>query len=164
MHALLLSALFIATPTAEATSVTDDARVTVDDSEHGTLTVNMVQFRNSNGQVLISLYNTSDGFPTKPARAYKGVKTKITGRVAQYVFEGLPAGEYAVSIAHDENNNGQLDTSWIGIPREGVGASNNPRPRMGPPRYRDAKFNVGAGEEVTKSVKLVYVYNNEGNI
>ncbi len=164
MHALLLSALFIATPTAEAPSVTDDARVTVDDAETGTLVVNMVHFRNSNGQVLISLYNKNDGFPTKPARAYKGVKTKITGRVAQYVFEGLPAGEYAVSVAHDENHNGQLDTSWIGIPREGVGTSNNPKGRMGPPRYREAKFNLGAGEQLTKSINLVYIYNNEGNI
>ena len=166
MHALLLSALFIVNPTAEAPApvIDDTVHVAADDAETGTLVVNMVRFRNSNGQVLVSLYNKGDGFPTKPGRAYKGVKTKITGRVAQYIFEDLPPGEYAVSIAHDENNNGQLDTSWIGIPREGIGASNNPKGRMGPPRFRDAKFNLSAGEKVTKSINLVYIYNNEGNI
>ncbi len=166
MHALLLSALFIVNPTAEAPApaVDDTARVVVDDAETGTLVVNMVRFRNSNGKVLISLYNKKDGFPTKPGRAYKGATSKITGRVAQYIFEDLPPGEYAVSIAHDENNNGVLDTSWIGIPREGIGASNNPKGRMGPPRFRESKFSLGAGEKLTKSINLVYIYNNAGNI
>jgi uncharacterized protein (DUF2141 family) len=33
-----------------------------------------------------------------------------------------------------------MDTNWLGIPKEGGGASNNPKARMGPPRFEDAKF------------------------
>ena len=55
-------------------------------------------------------------------------------------FHGVSAGVYAVSIFHDENLNGRLDTNWMGIPREGVGASNNPKPRMGPPKFAAAEF------------------------
>ena len=56
----------------------------------------------------------------------------------------LPPGEYAFSIFYDENDNGDLDTNFIGIPKEPVALSNNARPRFGPPKYEDAKFDHGA--------------------
>ena len=36
----------------------------------------------------------------------------------------LPVGEYYVSVFQDINNNKQLDTNFIGIPKEPVGISN----------------------------------------
>ncbi|HEY2111819.1 MAG TPA: DUF2141 domain-containing protein, partial [Dongiaceae bacterium] len=39
----------------------------------------------------------------------------------------LPApGAYAVALFHDENADGHLNTSALGIPTEGAGFSNNP--------------------------------------
>jgi uncharacterized protein (DUF2141 family) len=54
----------------------------------------------------------------------------------------LPAGRYAVSLIHDENGNGKLDTT-LGIPREGFAFSRNPAIRFGPPRYDEVSFPVG---------------------
>ena len=45
---------------------------------------------------------------------------------------------------YDANNNGKLDTNFIGIPKEPVALSNNARPKFGPPKYKDAVFAVGA--------------------
>jgi uncharacterized protein (DUF2141 family) len=42
----------------------------------------------------------------------------------------LPEGEYVFSLFQDTNNNGRLDTNFLGIPREPVGISN---PRRGIP-------------------------------
>jgi uncharacterized protein (DUF2141 family) len=42
-------------------------------------------------------------------------------------FPGVAPNTYAVSVFHDENSNGKLDTNFMGIPREGVGASNGAR-------------------------------------
>ena len=39
----------------------------------------------------------------------------------------LPAGNYAVQVMHDENENNKLDTNFMGMPIEGYGFSNNPR-------------------------------------
>jgi len=39
---------------------------------------------------------------------------------------------------HDENSNGKMDTNFIGMPREGVGASNNAKGHMGPLKFRAA--------------------------
>ena len=56
----------------------------------------------------------------------------------------LPPGEYALSIFYDSNNNGELDTNFIGIPKEPVALSNNARPKFGPPKYKDAVFTLGS--------------------
>jgi hypothetical protein len=34
-----------------------------------------------------------------------------------------------------ENSNGKLDTNFVGIPREGVGASNDAKGHFGPPKF-----------------------------
>lgn len=162
MHALLfaLSALFatsLAAPPATAAAAPAAEVVTATVGESGTLVVNMYGFRNKNGKAMVSLYNSKDGFPLKPGRAYKRAETKIISNLARHVFEGLPAGEYAVSVAHDENGNGEVDTNWIGIPKEGVGASNNAKGRMGPPKFKNAKFSVPAGGEAKQNIKIRYL-------
>jgi uncharacterized protein (DUF2141 family) len=67
----------------------------------------------------------------------------------------IEPGLHAVSVQHDENNNGKLDTDFLGIPHEGVGVSNNPQPRRGPPRFAEAAFRLSPqGGEIV--VNLVY--------
>ena len=55
---------------------------------------------------------------------------------------GLPYGEYAISVYHDKNHNGKLDSGFFRIPKEPIGTSNNARIRFGPPKYTDARFIV----------------------
>ena len=69
-------------------------------------------------------------------------------------FGDLPSGDYAVALFHDENGNGKLDTRF-GIPREGVGFSNNPRLFFGPPRFAAASFEV-TNLAVDEQVRLKY--------
>ncbi len=51
---------------------------------------------------------------------------------------------------HDENDNGKLDTRIFGIPREGVGASNNATGRFGAPKSDAAAFHFGGGTLVLR--------------
>lgn len=69
-------------------------------------------------------------------------------------FSGLPSGTYALTVLHDENANNRLDKS-LGIPREGIGFSNNPRLRFGPPRFSQSRFHIGAAA-ATQHVKMRY--------
>jgi uncharacterized protein (DUF2141 family) len=43
---------------------------------------------------------------------------------------------------HDENGDGKLERNFLGVPKEGVGASNDARGRMGPPKWKDARFEL----------------------
>jgi uncharacterized protein (DUF2141 family) len=61
-------------------------------------------------------------------------------------FFHVAPGTYAVSVFHDENSNGKLDTNLMGIPREGVGASNGARGHFGPPKFDDAAFHFSGGQ------------------
>ena len=57
----------------------------------------------------------------------------------------LPAGRYAVAVIHDEDSNGQLNTNFLGMPRERYGFSNQARGRFGAPSFKDASFELEAG-------------------
>src|SRR6266852_2483022 len=78
--------------------------------------------RNDKGQVLCALFSSADAFPKKADKAVARLTVKIAERQATCDFSGVAAGTYAVSVVHDENSNCKLDTNFIGVPREGVGA------------------------------------------
>ena len=74
------------------------------------------------------------------------------GREA-YRIEDLPAGEYALVVYYDENENERLDRNFIGIPKEPLGFSNSYMPK-GPPTYERARFTLNADEIRTFDVEL----------
>lgn len=55
---------------------------------------------------------------------------------------GVEPGMYAVTIYHDANGNGKLDTNILGIPKERYGFSNNPSSRFGPPGFKKCLFEI----------------------
>ena len=70
-------------------------------------------------------------------------------------FAGVTPGTYAISLIHDENGNGKLDTRVI-IPREGFGFSRNPAITFGPPKFAAASFGIVPGMN-NQSVKFKYM-------
>jgi uncharacterized protein (DUF2141 family) len=56
------------------------------------------------------------------------------------VIDGLPAGIYAAQVYFDENGNDELDRNFIGIPREGVGFSNDPSFTFRAPSFAETAF------------------------
>ncbi|MCQ8184846.1 DUF2141 domain-containing protein [Parvularcula maris] len=55
----------------------------------------------------------------------------------------VPPGDYAVSVWHDFNGNGQFDMSEAGMPVDGWAISGTPV--MGEPTFGDARITVGEG-------------------
>ena len=62
----------------------------------------------------------------------------------------LPLGTYGVMLIDDEDNDNKLDTNWLGMPSEGIGASRGAAggPFGGPP-WGDAKFEFAKCDVVT---------------
>lgn len=100
--------------------------------------VEVVNIEHEKGKILIGLYNAEGHWLKK---IYKGTYGKIANGKASATFSGISKGVYAISVFHDENNNGELDT-LLGIPTEPTGASNDAPARFGPPAWVDAKFEV----------------------
>lgn len=121
-----------------------------------TLTVQVTGLRNARGRLSVSVYNDANGFPEVPAKALRRETVDIPRTLtAEAVFHGLPPGVYAVAVLHDENSNGKLDKNFIGMPKEGYGASNDPRPARRAPTFDEAKFTLGAPAH-TVPVKAFY--------
>lgn len=79
----------------------------------------------------------------------------ITQAVLAITFTAIAPGTYAVSVLHDENEDGQLNTGTFGIPTEGFGFSQNPDIRTGAPDFSEAAI-VVVGTKATTQVELIY--------
>ena len=121
-----------------------------------TVVVRVHGFRSSRGFLECSLYAGPKGFPTDDDRAIAQSRTRIAAnRTAECRFEGVVPGTYAVGLMHDENGNGKFDT-FLGLPREGYGFSNNAHHALRAPSWDECKFDVADGRERILEVKVVY--------
>jgi len=77
------------------------------------------------------------------------VSQKLNTEDCQITFENIPAGTYAVSLYHDENDDGELNSGMFRIPKEPYGFSNNPKSRFGPPDFEDCTFQVDGDKTLT---------------
>jgi uncharacterized protein (DUF2141 family) len=115
------------------------------ESQQNVIHVDIDGLHSDKGQVLCALFSSAADFPKKADKAVALAKSEPSGKHATCEFQGVPPGTYAVSVFHDENSNGKLDTNFMGIPREGVGASNNAKGRFGPPKFSAAGFQHSGG-------------------
>jgi uncharacterized protein (DUF2141 family) len=57
---------------------------------------------------------------------------------------------------HDTNGNEEADTNLLGMPTEGVGASNNVLPRMTAPTFEASRFAVAGGQTARLAISMRY--------
>jgi uncharacterized protein (DUF2141 family) len=121
------------------------------------LTVHVTGARNAKGKIRVALFRDGKGFPNNVSQAVQTKAADVDPQTlsAQVVFADLPDGVYAVSVFHDENMNERLDKNFLGVPKEGYGASNNPKKKMGPPNFDETKFQLG-GTDQSVEIKLIY--------
>ncbi|WP_304561493.1 DUF2141 domain-containing protein [Sphingomonas immobilis] len=84
--------------------------------------------------------------------------SKIGG--VRLTVKGLPAGTYAIQAFLDENGNKKVDRGLFGMPKEGVGFSNDAKITFGPPSWKDAAFTTN-GAEQTIHIKMRYFLGGE---
>lgn len=110
------------------------------------LTVQVKDADSNEGKMMIAVYNSESDFLDK---TYMGTQSDIRNNSCVVTFENIPEGIYAVSIFHDENDNDKLDSNFIGIPKEDYGCSNDAKGFMGPPKWKDAKFELKSDKTIT---------------
>ena len=97
-----------------------------------TVLVTVSNVRNDHGQVLVAVCTKADFL--RPHCPWRGRSPARPGDVLVRV-EGVPPGTYAAQAFHDEDNNGVLERSMLGLPDAPM--------RLGPPRFDAAAFTVG---------------------
>lgn len=94
---------------------------------------------NSNGNIRVAIYNTSEAFLSHD-KVFKSDSVVAKEGITQLSIDDIPDGEYAIALYHDVNGNDELDTNWLGIPKEAVGFSNARMKTFGPPKFRECAF------------------------
>jgi len=119
------------------------------------LDVAVSNMRSAKGLLRVCLTADPDNFPSCVDDANATTRSVPAG-VHGLRFDGLPHGNYAVAVIHDENSNAKLDT-FAGIPREGYGFSRNAPVRFGPPRFAAARFAL-TGDADLQQIRMRYIF------
>ncbi|MBT1702074.1 DUF2141 domain-containing protein [Chryseosolibacter indicus] len=107
-----------------------------------TLEVSIKNIKEPKGTIRVGLFNNEKDFLKKPV---DGKVVDVTSHSVAVMFENLQPGDYAISVIHDKNSNGDLDTNIMGIPKEGFGFGNDSMGLFGPPSFDKAKVTVKEG-------------------
>jgi uncharacterized protein (DUF2141 family) len=123
------------------------------DAEPAALTARVTGLRSDRGQIGCMLFASADGFPREPSKAVERVFVPIAGGAGTCRFAARP-GSYAIIAMHDENGNGTMDRNFLGIPKEGFGASRGAHGAFGP-KFADARFDYAGGAQ-TVAITIRY--------
>lgn len=107
------------------------------------LVVTVEGIRGGKGSVMVGLFANKQAFLKK---AIYGRVVSVEGEMIKAIFENIDPGDYGISVIHDANNNGELDTNALGIPREGFAFGNNAMGLFGPPSFDKVKVTITTGE------------------
>lgn len=120
------------------------------------IVANITKFSNNKGVCRACLFDKAEAFAGKGAPV-KCVQVSIINVKAQAVFMDIAPGTYAVSVFHDANNNNEFDTNFLGIPKEGYGASRNNLPFAAAPGFKENSLEIKNNTITTITIKLRYL-------
>lgn len=112
-----------------------------------TISVKVHNVPSEDGKINVAVYDSDESF-LKFDKVVKTGSAEAHEGVVALKLEDMPAGEYALAVFHDENDNDELDTNWLGIPTEKVAFSKGKMKTFGPPKYRECVFKVNSDYEI----------------
>jgi len=119
----------------------------------GDVRVEIATPHSSRGHVLCTLFDSEEAY--KQLRPTMRVVVDPIQPVSTCVFRDVTTGIYMISAVHDENDNGKLDKSLLGMPKEGYGVSNNHTYALKGPNFTESSVQLGDGLK-SISIRLRY--------
>jgi uncharacterized protein (DUF2141 family) len=117
------------------------------------LTLIITNLASRTAPVIVGLYDEKCKFPDPKGQlkiyTFKPDSITLTATIAD-----LPFGTYALAIYQDVNSNGKIDKNMIGIPTEPYAFSNNYKPTVKAPGFKNCKFNYCADTNIV-AMKMI---------
>jgi uncharacterized protein (DUF2141 family) len=117
------------------------------------LTVKLEQISSSKGKMMLALFNKESGFPGTPKNAFKILQIPANKPSVIIMFDQIPPGTYALAVFHDVNEDGELNTNFLGVPKEVYGFSNNARSRFRAPTFNEAAFEFSGQKSISVTIR-----------
>src|SRR3712207_6420661 len=106
------------------------------------VSVQISNFDSDKGICRACLFNSAASFNGEGGTPFRCAYVPVKSKSSQILFDNVPAGSYAIFVFHDRNGNNKMDKNFLGIPKEGYGASKNKLPFAAAPTFEDNRFNV----------------------
>jgi uncharacterized protein (DUF2141 family) len=121
----------------------------------GVLEIKITNIENGSGTIYIAVLDSAEGWlksdsESKPFR--DATQTVSSTDDLLVSIEGLPPGKYAISLFHDLNGDAEMDTNFVGFPKEPFGFS-APMGKFGPPKFDEAAIEF-SGENTSVEIAL----------
>lgn len=134
-----------------AGALTTSARA---DEEGAEIVASVSGLRSTRGVVRIALY-AREGDWLSHEHTVATCVAHVRGDDASCSLGHQAPGTYAIALLHDEDEDGDMDRDFIGLPQEGYGFSGGARPGFGPPSFGDAAF-VHGDERTLAAIQARY--------
>ena len=109
--------------------------------------ITVTNFENIKGKLQVCLTDKKEDFLKQCEYA---TAVTVTNNTISVEIANIKTGVYSISLFHDENNNGVLDTKgFFGIPSEPYGFSNNPSTTFGPPSFEKCTLLVDRDKKIS---------------
>ncbi len=117
------------------------------------LVIKILNIEEKKGSIHFALYDNPEFFPENEGKKI-GFKKMVTELVdEQVIITDLKESFYAVAIYHDQNSNNKFDT-FLSIPQEKFGFSNDAKVFFGPPSFDEAAFYLKKNQRLKIEISL----------
>jgi uncharacterized protein (DUF2141 family) len=103
------------------------------------LTLIITNLASLTAPVIVGVYGTQNKFPD-PNDQLRVFTFKPHGKSLTAQISSLKFNTYALAIYQDVNSNGKIDKNLIGIPTEPYAFSNNYKPKVKAPSFKNCQF------------------------
>jgi uncharacterized protein (DUF2141 family) len=110
-----------------------------------TLTIHVENVLPTGGILRLGLYDAAR-YPDDDSKPIASADVPAVAGETVITLHAIPPGVYAIQTFQDVNANDKMDTSWVGLPLEPFGFSQDAKPFLSKPSFDDVKFTLAAGD------------------
>ena len=122
------------------------------------LTIRVENVLPAGGILRLGLYDAAR-YPDDDSKPVASADVPAVAGETVITLHGVPPGTYAIQTFQDVNANDKMDTSWVGLPLEPFGFSQDATPFLSKPSFDDVKFNLVAGD----NSQIIHLQNSVRN-
>lgn len=126
----------------EASAVEVSAEAGACDGRPFSMQLTVQNVKDARGTITVDVHDDDPEKFLKSGGKLARLRVPAVAGETQFCIAVPHAGIYALAVYHDRNANLKLDKTWIGLPSEPFGLSNNPPMRLAVPKLKDSAFAV----------------------
>ncbi|UZD24119.1 DUF2141 domain-containing protein [Algoriphagus halophytocola] len=120
----------------------------------GSIEINIQDLSSDKGIIQVLVFDQEKGWPESVDDAWMALGIPIKNGVAKKTIPDVPEGNYAITVFHDEDEDGLIRKNKVGYPLDDFGFSNNPSLLFGVPSFTKCSEKVESGSTTQFEIEL----------